>query len=319
MNLMTMTMNSFQTSARTFGAAVCTVSSLLLAACGGGGGAVPDGPRFQATAVPVNGVKVDGIKDNSTGIVWAAQLGGSAGEEPTAQELLVMADLGADTLASTFNLVSNKLVRAVEPVQGSGGSATWLVDFGAHQLGALSDEPPADNPVVQWRILQRPQVSPGDFYDLGNGTAYRRGLIWSICTVGTQYDGWTGQCTGEATYHSLDQAQAEARKTRIGGYADWRLPTKAELQGMLSLGNTQGSLLPAPFANKDRLDTNRLDTNLGLQYWTSSSSTASTPPQLWIVDFSFEKDLGGVLLIEPYETSPQDPTRALVRLVREDR
>ena len=313
MNLMTMTMNSFQTSARTFGAAVCTVASLLLAACGGGGGAVPDGPRFQATAVPVNGVKVDGIKDNSTGIVWAAQLGGSAGEEPTAQELLVMADLGADTLASTFNFVSNKLVRAGEPVQGSGGSATWRVDFGAQRLGQLSNEP-ADNPVAQWRILQRPQGSPGGFSDLFNGTAYRSGLIWSICTVGTQYDRWTGQCTGEATYHSLDQAQAEARKTRIGGYADWRLPTKAELQGMLSLGNTQGSLLPAPFANKDRLDT-----NLPLQYWTSSSSTASTPPKLWIVDFSFSFDRGGVFLIAPYESSPQDPTRALVRLVREDR
>jgi hypothetical protein len=318
MNLMTMTMNSFQTSARTFGAAVCTVSSLLLAACGGGGGAVPDGPRFQATAVPVNGVKVDGIKDNSTGIVWAAQLGGSAGEEPTAQELLVMADLGADTLASTFNLVSNKLVRAVEPVQGSSSPATWVVDFSDQQMGGLSREPAGD-PVAEWRILQRPQVSPGDFEDLGNGTAYRRGLIWSICTVGTQYDDWTGQCTGEATYHSLDQAQAEARKTRIGGYADWRLPTKAELQGMLSLGNTQGSLLPAPFANKDRLDTNCLDTNLLLQYWTSSSSTASTPPKLWIVDFSLSNDRGGVFPIVRYETSPQDPTRALVRLVREDR
>jgi len=316
MNLMTMTMNSFQTSARTFGAAVCTVASLLLAACGGGGGAVPDGPRFQATAVPVNGVKVDGIKDNSTGIVWAAQLGGSAGEEPTAQELLVMADLGADTLASTFNFVSNKLVRAGEPVPGSGGLATWRVDFGAQQLGELSKEA-ADNPVAQWRILQRPQGSPGDFYDLRNGTAYRSGLIWSICTVGTQYDASTGQCTGptgERVYLSLAQAQAEARNARIGGYADWRLPTKAELQGMLSLGNTQGSLLPAPFANKDRLDT-----NLPLQYWTSSSSTASTPAKLWIVDFSFSFDRGGVFLIAPYESSPQDPTRALVRLVREDR
>lgn len=318
MNLMTMTMNSFQTSARTFGAAVCTVASLLLAACGGGGGAVPDGPRFQATAVPVNGVKVDGIKDNSTGIVWVAQLGGSAGEEPTAQELLVMADLGADTLASTFNFVSNKLVRAGEPVQGSGGSATWRVDFGAQRLGQLSNEP-ADNPVAQWRILQRPQGSPGDFYEIPtrSGTAYRSGLIWSICTVGTQYDASTGRCTGptgERVYLSLAQAQAEARNARIGGYADWRLPTKAELQGILSLGNTQGSLLPAPFANKDRLDT-----NLPLQYWTSSSSTASTPAKLWIVDFSFSFDRGGVFLIAPYESSPQDPTRALVRLVREDR
>jgi hypothetical protein len=315
MNLMTMTMNSFQTSARVFGAAVCTIASLLLAACGGGGGGgvVPDGPRFQATVVPVNGVNVDGIKDNSTGIVWAKQLGGSAGVEPTAQELLVMADLGAATLAREFSFVSNKLVRALEAVPGSKNSATWRVDFGAQQLGELSNQP-ALNPIDQWRILQRPQGTSGEFYDSPDGTAYRSGLAWSICTVGARYVPSTGQCTGAPTYLSLDEAKAQAgaRSALPGEYGNWRLPTKAELQGLLSLGSTQGSLLPA-FAVKDNLDD--LDPAMPLQYWTSSSSTDKP----WIVDFSLSFDRGGVFLIAPYEISPQDPTRALVRLVRDQR
>jgi Protein of unknown function (DUF1566) len=301
MNSMTMTKHFSQTSVRAFGAAVCASLALLLAACGGGGGGAPDEPRFQS--VTVGGVA--GIKDNSTGIVWAAELDVDAGVVPTAQELLALADLGEATIAGPFNVVRNRLVQAVEPVVGSASSA-WTVDFGAQRLGGLSDEPvDTQAPFAQWRILVRPPGGAGAFNDSADGTAYRNGLVWSICTVGAEYSTLTGMCSGPGTFLSLADAQVAARNARFGGYSDWRLPTKAELQGLLSLGNTQRSLLPPPFADKDSLDT-----SMPLQYWTSSTST--TPSGLWIVDFSVEQDWGGVELV---------PTgsRALVRLVRSQR
>lgn len=301
MNRMIMPMNFFQTSARAFRAASCTLACWLLAACGGGGGGAPEEPRFQTVTV----AGVAGIKDNSTGIVWAAELDVNAGVVPTAQELLALADLGGATIASQFNVVRNRLVQAVEPVVGSAGSA-WTVDFGAQRLGGLSDEPvDAQAPFAQWRILVRPPGGAGAFNDSADGTAYRNGLVWSICTVGAQYSTITGLCSGAATFVSLADAQVAARDARFGGYSDWRLPTKAELQGLLSLSNTQRSLLPPPFAAKDSLDT-----SMPLQYWTSSSS--STPSGSWIVDFSVEQDWGGVELVP-------SSSRALVRLVRSQR
>lgn len=301
MNRMMTTMNFYQTSARVIGAVACTLAYLLLAACGGGGGAAPDEPRFQS--VTVGGLA--GIKDNGTGIVWAAELDINAGVVPTVQELLALADLGAPTIASHFNVVRNRLVQAVEPVANSAGSA-WTVDFGAQRLGGLSDEPvDAQAPFAQWRILVRPPGGAGAFEDLADGTAYRNGLVWSICTVGAQYSTLTGLCSEAATFVSLADAQAAARNSRLGGYSGWRLPTKAELQALLSLGNTQRSLLPPPFAAKDSLDT-----SMPLQYWTSSSSTA--PSGSWIVDFSVEQDWGGVELVP-------SSSRALVRLVRSQR
>jgi hypothetical protein len=298
---MIMTMKFFYTGVQGLRAVACVGALSLMAACGGGGGGSPPAEaRFEATTI----AGVAGIKDKETGIVWAAQLGGSAGVEPTAQELLVMADLGVDTLTREFNFVRNQYVRAAEPVLGYEDTNAWRVDFGVERLGGLSDEP-AENPFAQWRILVRPPGGAGAFNDSADGTAYRNGLVWSICTVGAQYSTITGLCSGAATFVSLADAQVAARDARLGGFSGWRLPTKAELQGLLSLGNTQRSLLPPPFAAKDSLDT-----SMPLQYWTSSSS--STPSGSWIVDFSVEQDWGGVELVP-------SSSRALVRLVRSQR
>lgn len=304
MNLTIMTMNFPHTRSRALRATVCAGALWLLAACGGGGGdSLGNGtvvPRFEAASVD----GVAGIKDRETGVVWAAQPGGSAGVAPTAQELLIIADLSEAVLSSTFNVVRNKLVQAAEPVVGAVGSA-WVVDFGAQRSGRLSDAPlDPTAPFTQWRVLSRPTIGSGGFYDYDNGMASKGGLLWSTCSLGADY--LKGTCVGTSKFFSLAQAKAEARSSRLGGYSDWRLPTKAELQALLSLGNSQKSLLPAPFATKDSLDT-----TLPLQYWTSSSSTATTPNNAWIVDFAVAGDLGGVELV-----FTSDSDMRLVRLVR---
>jgi hypothetical protein len=288
-------------------AAVLLGALSILSACGGSG-AVAEGPRFEATTL----AGVSAIKDNATGVVWATQLGGAAGTAPTAQELLTVADLSTDVLTTHFSFLFNKRVQVAEPVVGDNTRA-WVVDFrvdpaGVHRLGGLSDEavPDAVNPISQWRVLQRP-ASVLVPTEVGDGYLVQRGLMWSLCSVGTSYI--AGRCDGQPTALSLEDAKLVALRSQLLGFTDWRVPTKQELQSQLSLGNSQGSLLPGTFASKDVLSP-------PLQYWTSSSYSFPSPNtpgttllKHWVVDFQLGLDLGGVELVEPDLLS-------LVRLVR---
>jgi hypothetical protein len=292
MNLSSLTVNlSFWT--RRLQAGTCLAALVLLTACGGGGGGGGvSPPRFESTVL--NGVAA--VRDNESGIVWAARLDDAsatvpAEQMPTARELLGLADLARSQLTGSFDalLQGDTKVQASGSVGGDGTRA-WMVDFSDYRQGGLSDEGLGQQSYL--RVLSRPKVAePAISYSADTGIVTQGSLMWSACAVrltnvGSQFP----NCAGFGPRMSLQQAQLAANQFRLGGYGDWRLPTKQELQGLLSLGNVSGSLLPQAF-NGDPLEPGEAP-----MYWTSSTITAAGVTRSWVVDFSVSPDWGGVEL-----------------------
>ncbi len=282
-----------------------------LAACGGGGGGGGEPPpvnRFETTTVGV----AAGIRDNSTGIVWAAQLAANAsspGLLPSANELLTLADAGAAATSTYFGFLAGKEVPTNETVRNL-GVEPWLVSFTSDMRGGLRNDLPLPA-AAHWRVLQRPTVStePAGFEYAGNGLVTQGGvLMWRLCSEGTSPSSSAVVCSG--TPSSLSLAQAKNLSTSFGAYSGWRLPTKQELQTLLRLSNPSGTLLAPPFASAE----SGTLVNAGvLQYWTSTPSSTDPASSVWAVDFSLGDDPGGVSLAPVTGVLP--PT-ALVRLVR---
>lgn len=69
-----------------------------------------------------------------------------------------------------------------------------------------------------------------DFKNNGDGTITdpRSGLIWQRCSVGQVWDG--SGCKKNAKRMKWEQAMLSSKSNRLNGKADWRLPTKAELE-----------------------------------------------------------------------------------------
>jgi hypothetical protein len=280
-----------------------------LAACGGGGGGgAPEAlPRLQA----VTHQGTSGIRDNETGIIWAAKLGAENLPQlvslPTAAELLQLADLGEQILQNQFGFllsIPSPLVRASDQVIGDGPIQTaWGVDFGARKNdpGGLSNENP--NNTLSLYVLSRPSAAKLVSYTAN----YQRGIVetdelmWKLCSEGSQ---WTGStCDKPATPMTGTAALAQGNWGSFAGYSDWRLPTKKELQGLLQLSinlSAAPSLLPVQF-DRDAVASKPL-------YW--SSTRGSDPSWAWQVDFSVGLDPGGV------ELGPLADDFAYIRLVR---
>jgi hypothetical protein len=275
------------------GRTVLVALTVGLAACGGGGGGAPEAPpRLQA----VTHQGTSGIRDNETGIIWAAKLGAEnlpqrGVDLPTAAELLQLADSGDQILQTQFGfLLSNPypVVRASDLVIGSSGTVAWGVDFGARgEPGGLSDENPNDT--LSLYVLSRPSGAKLVSYTVNSrfGMVETDELMWKLCSEGSQ---WTGStCTGTATRMSGTAALETSNWGSFAGYnSGWRLPTKKELQGLLQLSNNLspgGSLLPAAFIG----DTVGSDL---AQYWSSTRGSGAS--RAWQVDFSVLPDPGGV-------------------------
>lgn len=262
----------------------------LLAACGGGGGSV-EVPRLESTTV--NGVAA--VRDNTTGIVWAARLGNTGlpgtAVEPAAAELLRLTDQGAAALAPYFSFVldaASPLIKARESVNGVDGRV-WAVDFGVASVGGLSDQATADTDVNSLYVLSRRSNPPAlAYFPASNGTVTAGGLIWKVCSEGSTWSG--SDCTGSASTVAAADAQAladAANTARFAGATDWRVPTQQELRGLLQLETDLsggGNLLPTAFS-VDSLGVLPL-------YW--SSSVSSDPAFAWVVDFSGGIDPGGI-------------------------
>lgn len=286
----------------------------LLAACGGGGSS--DVPRFAS--ITVNGVAA--VRDNTTGIVWAAQLGSTGlpgtARLATAAELLQLNDQGASVLDQYFAFAQGKLVQA-QAVVGK-PDVVWAVDFGFEVNGGLSDQAATDTDLSSLYVLS-PQTSAAPLTypasPASNGTVTAGGLMWKVCTEGNDWNppvsSTAGSCTqtmvlgGDPRLVAAADAQARAtaaNTARFAGFTGWRVPTKAELRALLQLQNDlsgDGNLLPAAFS---------VD-NLGAvpQYWSSNFSSDNA--DAWQVDFSGSTDPGGIDLAPATDL-------AHVRLVR---
>lgn len=270
----------------------------LLAACGGGGGTV-EVPRFESTTV--SGVAA--VRDNTTGIVWAAQLDiskPSGADVPTAAELLQLTDLGGSVLDQHFSFVQGKLIKA-QPVVGVDGRV-WTVDFGYVAAGGLSDQAATDTDVNSLYVLSRRTTAPSvAYFPASNGTVTAGGLIWKVCSEGSTWSGSVCEVipdpdnpdaaipdAAKPVTAAGAQALADAANTaRFAGATGWRVPTRQELRALLQLQNDlsgDGNLLPTAFS---------VD-SLGVlpQYW--SSTVSSVPTEAWVVDFSGRTDPGGI-------------------------
>ena len=281
----------------------------LLAACGGGGSA--DVPHFETTTV--NGVAA--VRDNTTGIVWAAQLGSTGlpgtARLATAAELLQLNDQGASVLDQYFAFAQGKLVQA-QAVVGK-PDVVWAVDFGFEVNGGLSDQAATDTDLSSLYVLS-PQTSAAPLTypasPASNGTVTAGGLMWKVCSEGNVWNSTARSCTqtlvlgGDPRLVAAANAQAlatAANTARFAGFTGWRVPTKKELRALLQLQNdlSDRNLLPAAF----------LADNIGAvpQYWSSNFSSDNA--DAWQVDFSVSGDSGGI------DLAPADDL-AHVRLVR---
>ncbi|MBL4660917.1 MAG: DUF1566 domain-containing protein, partial [Alcanivoracaceae bacterium] len=56
-----------------------------------------------------------------------------------------------------------------------------------------------------------------------------RNLMWMRCSLGQTWNNRRRKCSGHATKHTFDEAQAQAENSSYAGYKDWRVPTIEEL------------------------------------------------------------------------------------------
>ncbi len=126
-----------------------------------------------------------------------------------------------------------------------------------------------------------PATTPaGDFeiHDDGTATHKRTGLTWMRCSLGQDWR--EGACESQASTHSWSGALTAVAELNgnggAAGHADWRLPSKNELESIVE--RRCGS----PAAN-ERIFPDMPDTT-PYGYWTSSPGVGRAG-QAWAVDF----------------------------------
>lgn len=129
-------------------------------------------------------------------------------------------------------------------------------------------------------------INPKSYTDHGNGTVTdnNTGLMWQKCSVGQNND---ATCSGTAAYYNWYQASGTYNASynstsknvcgelRVGGYSDWRLPTKKELMSIVdySVPYPGPTIVGAYFPN-----------TVSSGYW-SSTPGAYYPSYAWYVHF----------------------------------
>lgn len=94
-------------------------------------------------------------------------------------------------------------------------------------VGSTHDEAEAQ------RLAGLEKAALARFEPHGGGTVTQVGsaLQWMRCSVGQDWDGNT--CVGEARRMGWEGARKTAAEARLGGHADWRLPSRTELYGLV--------------------------------------------------------------------------------------
>jgi len=113
-------------------------------------------------------------------------------------------------------------------------------------------------------------------HDDGTATDNRTGLMWMRCSLGQEWNGKT--CRGQAAILSWSAALKEGATQGYGGYDDWRLPNKNELESIVE-GRCQ-----APAINV------KIFPLTPSAYYWSSSPYAGVSHGAWSIDFGY----GGV-------------------------
>ena len=107
----------------------------------------------------------------------------------------------------------------------------------------------------------------------GTTTDNNTGLMWQKQDDGNTYNWYQASGTYDAVYNASSFKNV-CGELRTAGYADWRLPTKLELMGIVDYGRYYPSL-----------DTTYFPAPTNYQFW-SSTSDVSNSNQAWAVEFS---------------------------------
>lgn len=146
--------------------------------------------------------------------------------------------------------------------------------------------------------------TPSSGFDLVSQAAVQDGITihnptqlhWSRCAVGQQWNG--SSCVGDASLLTWTEALAAARASTLGGFDDWRVPSRSELASIIEQRCFSPSINVAAFPATPPLG-----------FFSATPHAESIAPgadgSIWVVDFSD----GDVL---PDESSRSYP----VRLVR---
>ncbi len=105
------------------------------------------------------------------------------------------------------------------------------------------------------------------YSDNGDGTVTdpTTGLIWMRCSMGQTWDGTT--CTGTASTHTFDQANALTGTVTFAAHSDWRLPNIRELTTLADRSRSN----PA-------IDINAFPNTPAQKFWSASASVE------WLID-----------------------------------
>jgi hypothetical protein len=280
-------------------AATILCGAALLAGCGGGGGGTAAIPDFESTTVrfSANSVPVQAVRDNRSGIVWAAFLGalpngtGLNPRLPTAAELLQLTDSTSDAdlranLPFAFAPSTAKTVFEAQEKSNVQPGAAWVVDLGEESFKGAMQSSVDFAATAQWYVLSpsTPGIGvPGYIVDPVTGVAHASNgsLSWKVCAEGMVWNPDTTSCDGAPTPLNQQQVTGAIANANAGrGFArinQWRLPTKQELQSLLMLSNQPPAPLVLPGFNYDLQGT-----SWRVPYMTNSVSTAGF---FWSVSF----------------------------------
>ena len=289
--------------------------ALVIAATGCGGGGGSDTPRFQETRV--NGVA--GIRDNTTGLVWAKTFPTTAptySRLPYASELLrLVHTTSVSERDTTFSFAFSATNPPFKLADAAPAPSVWAVDVGGYFSNDLSDNVPpgallskgATDLTNQWYLLfTAANAGPSYPLSVSGDVVYsdpENRLMWRRCVEGTTWNATAGQCSdGTATSYTHAQALSQAQAARYGGYSDWRLPTVLELQYLLKLDSTTGPYISASAFKDVNTKVNWTTDPVDPPFRTATQATTNTH---WTVDFvrgetnflTFDNEPGLLLLV----------------------
>lgn len=141
------------------------------------------------------------------------------------------------------------------------------------------------------------------YIDNGDGTVTdpRNGLMMAVCALGQKYHPPTRSCLEDADHVSSEWAESAnaARKSRLLGHSDWRLPSKAEMNQISGGAQCHGKRLSIMVF---RVDAQRRSTRPVSSFWLSDTLPAQQnrktgkPEKMGLVfwpenQYAYEKEL----------------------------
>jgi len=141
----------------------------------------------------------------------------------------------------------------------------WLLLFSPAVIWAgqnCREGAPASSPDENFMVEQDGTV-------LGKNT----GLTWMRCSLGQDWDGVT--CKGVGNLLTWGQALKAAKNHQYGGYRDWRLPNKNELESIVELSCSTPAINETSFPQTP-----------AAFFWTSSPYTG-VADGAWSVGFAY--------------------------------